>query len=163
MKKDILICLFIAIIFNSKVFGKVDGTYFSPGLQIGLNSNWKLFYSAQITCGFLRTDEDGLVPGLTIGVKKIKRENEWKKYRYYDVQVTYFEIGSPGLGFGFIQGEDLPPTLRFKLWAGWFVLGSYEFINFKNDSKHHLGLFGVAPSDAVSIINKTRGKNDYFL
>ena len=151
MKKDILICLFIAIIFNSKVFGKVYGNYFSPGLQIGLNSNWKPFYSAQITCGLFITDGP-VLPGLTIGVKKIKRENEWKKYRYYDVQVTYFEIGVPGLGFGFIQGEDLPPTLRFKLWAGLFVLGSYEFINFKNDSKYHFGLFGVAPSDAVSFI-----------
>jgi len=151
MKKDILICLFIAIIFNSKVFGKVYGNYFSPGLQIGLNSEWKPFYSAQITCGLFITDGP-VLPGLTIGVKKIKRENEWKKYRYYDVQVTYFEIGVPGLGFGFIQGEDLPPTLRFKLWAGLFVLGSYEFINFKNDSKYHFGLFGVAPSDAVSFI-----------
>ena len=148
MKKDILICLFIAIIFNSKVFGKVYGSYFSPGLQIGLNSNWKPFYSAQITCGLFITDAP-VFPGLTIGVKKIKRENEWKKYRYYDVQVTHFLAG---LGFGFIQGEDLPPTLRFKLWAGLFVLGSYEFINFKNDSKHHFGLFGVAPSDAVSFI-----------
>ena len=155
MKKDILICLFIAIIFNSKVFGKVYGSYFSPGLQIGLNSNWKPFYSAQITCGLFITDGP-VLPGLTIGVKKIKRENEWKKYRYYDVQVTYFEIGSPGLGFGFIQGEDLPPTLRFKLWAGLFVLGSYEFINFKNDSKHHFGLFGVAPLDAVSFLLNPR-------
>ena len=155
MKKDILICLFIAIIFNSKVFGKVYGNYFSPGLQIGLNSNWKPFYSAQITCGLFITDGP-VLPGLTIGVKKIKRENEWKKYRYYDVQVTYFGIGSPGLGFGFIQGEDLPPTLRFKLWAGLFVLGSYEFINFKNDSKYHFGLFGVAPSDAVSFLGNPR-------
>ena len=157
MKKDILICLFIAIIFNSKVFGKVYGNYFSPGLQIGLNSNWKLFYSAQITCGFFNTNENGLVPGLTIGVKKIKRENEWKTYMYYDIQFTHLEsMIFPGLGFGFIQGEDLPPTLRFKLWAGWFVLGSYEFINFKNDSKHHLGLFGVAPSDAVSYLLNPR-------
>ena len=74
MKKDILICLFIAIIFNSKVFGKVYGSYFSPGLQIGLNSNWKPFYSAQITCGLFITDGP-VLPGLTIGVKKIKREN----------------------------------------------------------------------------------------
>ena len=159
MKKDILICLFIAIIFNSKVFGKVYGSYFSPGLQIGLNSNWKPFYSAQITCGLFITDGP-VLPGLTIGVKKIKRENEWKKYRYYDVQVTYKSdltiAGVPGLGFGFIQGEDLPPTLRFKLWAGLFVLGSYEFINFKNDSKHHFGLFGVAPLDAVSFLLNPR-------
>ena len=95
MKKDILICLFIAIIFNSKVFGTsrnqlpfIYPYYFSPGLQIGLNSNWKPFYSAQITCGLYITDAP-VFPGLTIGVKKIKRENEWKKYRYYDVQVTY--------------------------------------------------------------------------
>ena len=160
MKKDILICLFIAIIFNSKVFGKVYGSYFSPGLQIGLNSNWKPFYSAQITCGVDIRDV-AVLPGLTIGVKKIKRENEWKKYRYYDVQVTYkindlTIAGVPGLGFGFIQGEDLPPTLRFKLWAGLFVLGSYEFINFKNDSKHHFGLFGVAPLDAVSFLLNPR-------
>ena len=159
MKKDILICLFIAIIFNSKVFGKVYGSYFSPGLQIGLNSNWKPFYSAQITCGLYITDAP-VFPGLTIGVKKIKRENEWKKYRYYDVQVTYKSdltiAGVPGLGFGLIQGEDLPPTLRFKLWTGLFVLGSYEFINFKNDSKHHFGLFGVAPLDAVSFLLNPR-------
>ena len=156
MKKDILICLFIAIIFNSKVFGKVYGNYFSPGLQIGLNSNWKPFYSAQITCGLFITDGP-VLPGLTIGVKKIKRENEWKKYRYYDIQFTNWEsMIFPGLGFGFIQGEDLPPTLRFKLWAGLFVLGSYEFINFKNDSKYHFGLFGVAPSDAVSFLGNPR-------
>ena len=40
----------------------------------------------------------------------------------------------------------MPLTPRFKLWAGWFVLGSYEFINMKNDdSKHYYDLFGVLP------------------
>tara|TARA_B100001245_G_C22521854_1_gene262952 strand:- start:18 stop:218 length:201 start_codon:yes stop_codon:yes gene_type:complete len=55
-------------------------------------------------------------------------------------------IIQPGIGFGLIQGDNMPLTPRFKLWAGWFVLGSYEFINMKNDdSKHYFGLFGVLP------------------
>ena len=55
-------------------------------------------------------------------------------------------ILQPGFGFGFIKGDNIPLTPRFKIWGGWFFLPSYEFINFKNyNRKHYFGLFGVLP------------------
>ena len=55
MKKKVLFCLFITIIFNSKVLAQ-EGFYLSPGVQIGIDSKGNLFGSAQITLGLLTED-----------------------------------------------------------------------------------------------------------
>ena len=90
--------------------------------------------------------------GLTIGNKWFRKSDKigkesWSRYSYYDLQSHSLEsIIQPGIGFGLIRGDNMPLTPSIKLWAGWLVLGSYEFINMKNDdSKHYYGLFGVLP------------------
>ena len=144
------------MIFNSKVLAE-EGWYISPGLQIGIDSKGNLHRSAQITLGLLidhgvYQEEDVNTYGLTIGYKWCRQfdksgKKSWNRYSYYDLQSHALEsIIQPGIGFGLIRGDNMPLTPRFKLWAGWFVLGSYEFINMKNDdSKHYYGLFGVLP------------------
>ena len=67
MKKEVLFCLFITIIFNSKVLAQ-EGFYLSPGVQIGIDSKGNLFRSAQITLGYL-IEEVPFTFGLTIGNK----------------------------------------------------------------------------------------------
>ena len=136
--------------YNSKVLAQ-QGWYVSPGLQIGIDSNGNLHRAAQITLGIL-IEEYPFTTGLTIGYKWFRKfdnsdEKSWKRYNYYDLQSHSLEsIILPGIGFGLIRGENMSLTPRFKLWAGWFALGSYEFINMKDDnSKHHYGLFGVLP------------------
>jgi len=150
MKKEVLFFLFITIIFNSKVLAQ-EGFYLSPGVQIGIDSKGNLFRSAQITLGYL-IEEVPFTFGLTIGNKWFRKSDKigkesWSRYSYYDLQSHALEsIIQPGIGFGLIRGDNMPLTPRFKLWAGWLVLGSYEFINMKNDdSKHYYGLFGVLP------------------
>ena len=136
--------------FNSKVLAQ-EGWYISPGVQIGIDSRGKIFRSAQVTLGLL-IEEYHFTSGLTIGEKWYRKfdksgKKNWNRYNYFDLQSHALEsIIQPGIGFGLIQGDNMPLTPRFKLWAGWFVLGSYEFINMKNDdSKHYFGLFGVLP------------------
>ena len=146
------------MIFNSKVLAE-EGWYISPGLQIGIDSKGNLHRSAQITLGLLidhgvYQEEDVNTYGLTIGYKWCRQfdksgKKSWNRYSYYDLQylLDRESIIQPGIGFGLIRGDNIPLTPRFKIWAGWFVLPSYEFINMKNDyySKHYYGLFGVLP------------------
>ena len=150
MKKIISICIFLAASSNAKVLAQ-EGWYVSPGLQVGIDSKGDLHRSAQITFGFL-IDEYPYTTGLTIGYKWFRKldksgEKSWEQYNYYDLQFHALErIIQPGIGFGLIQGENMPLAPRFKLWSGWLFLPSYEFINMKNDdSKHYLGLFGALP------------------
>ena len=150
MNKIILIFIFLALTFNSKVFPQ-EGWYISPGLQIGIDSKRNLHSSAQITFGLL-IEEYPYTTGLTVGYKWLRNldnsgNKSWSRYNYYDLQTHALEsIIQPGIGFGLIQGDNMPLTPRFKLWSGWFFLPSYEFINMKNDdSKHYFGLFGVIP------------------
>ena len=90
--------------------------------------------------------------GLTIGYKKIRKVNDSKEFewiggRYCDIQFhNMASILQPDFGFGFIKKDNSPLIPRFKIWGGWFLLPSYECINFKNGkNKHYYGLFGVVP------------------
>ena len=148
MKKNILIFFSIILSFNSKVFAD-EFFFINPGIQFGIDSNGNKFRSVQVNLGHYDGNDlpfGAFVPALTIGVKKIKIENEWKKYRYYDVQVTHLEnIILPGFGFGFIQGNDLQFRPRVKLWAGWFILANYELEYIEGNIASSKGLFGVLP------------------
>ena len=153
--KTILICILLAMTYNSEVLAQ-HGWYVSPGVQIGIDSNGDLHRAAQITLGIL-TEEYPFTTGLTIGYKWFRKfdksgEESWKRYNYYDLQSHSLEsIILPGIGFGVIKGDNIPLTPRLKLWSSliFFLpmsLPSYEFINMKNDSpKHYFGLFGVLP------------------
>ena len=149
--KTILICIFLAMTYNSKVLAQ-EGWYISPGVQIGIDLNGNLHRAAQITLGIL-IEEYPFTTGLTIGYKWFRKfdnlgEKSWERYNYYDLQTHALEsIIQPGIGFGLIRGENMSLTPRFKLWSGLvFFLPSYEFINMKNDApKHYFGLFGVLP------------------
>ena len=136
--------------FNSKIISQ-EGWYISPGVQIGIDSKRNLHRSAQITFGLL-IEEHPYTTGLTIGYKWFRKldksgKKSWSRCNYYDLQSHALEsIIQPGLGIGLIRTDNMELTPRFKLWAGWFTLGSYEFINMKNDdNKHYYGLFGVLP------------------
>ena len=148
--KTILICILLAMTYNSEVFAQ-QGWYVSPGVQIGIDSNGDLHRAAQITLGIL-TEEYPFTTGLTIGYKWFRQfdnsnEKSWKRYNYYDLQFkSSGSIILPGIGFGVIKSDNIPLTPRFKIWSGWFFLPSYEYIDLKNnDSDHHFGLFGVLP------------------
>ena len=136
--------------YNSEVLAQ-HGWYVSPGVQIGIDSNGDLHRAAQITLGIL-TEEYPFATGLTIGYKWFRKfdksgKKSWDRYNYYDLQSNTLEsIIQPGIGFGIMQGDNMPLTPRFKIWSGWFFLPSYEYIDLKNnDSDHHFGLFGVLP------------------
>ena len=148
--KTILICIFLAMTYNSKVLAQ-DGWYISPGVQIGIDSKGNLHRAVQMTLGIL-IEEHPFTTGLTLGYKWFRKldksgEEIWERYNYYDLQSHTLEsIIQPGIGFGLIRGDNMPLTPRFKIWSGWFFLPSYEYINLKNnDSDHHFGLFGVLP------------------
>lgn len=156
MKHKILFYIFMIILFQSKPFFQ-SGYYLSPGIQIGIDSDKNLFTSTQLTLGFLVPEAMNPIDmihtaGLTIGYKKIRKLNksknyDWNSFKYYDIQFHNMEsILQPGFGFGFIKSDNIPLTPRFKIWGGWFLLPSYEFINFKKfHSKHHYSLFSVLP------------------
>ncbi len=143
MKQISLFYFFILCLFTSRIFAESKFLYISPGIQIGINSNWEPFCSSQITFGYYNPNNLEYIPGLTIGVRFKRIENGWVNYNYYDAQVSYYFAG---FGFGMINGDDLLPTVRLKLWAGTSVSGSYDFNYIKNKSKHHFGIWGFFPS-----------------
>ena len=150
VKKIFLICIFLAVTHKSKVLAQ-DGWYISPGVQIGIDSKGNLHRAIQMTLGIL-IEEHPFTTGLTFGYKWFRKldksgEESWERYNYYDLQSHSSEsIILPGIGFGFVKGDNIPLTPRFKIWSGWFFLPSYEYIDLKNkDSDHHFGLFGVLP------------------
>ena len=151
MNKSIFISLLV--IFFSKSF--CQNLYVSPGLQVGVNSEFKFFFSGQLTLGMFNPHASTLNPGITLGYKKMKRDDIWKSYHYYDLQLHNMgNIIQPGFGVGLIKQKNLPHIFRFKIWAGWFILGSYEYINFPEYGKNHFGIFGVLP--LITDIGKKR-------
>ena len=108
MKKIFLICIFLAVSHKSKVLAQ-EKWYISPGVQIGIDSKGNLHRSAQVTLGFLI---EPFTTGLTIGYKWFRKfdksgKKSWNRYNYYDLQSHTLEsIIQPGIGFGFIQGDN---------------------------------------------------------
>ena len=95
---------------------------------------------------------------MTIGSKWIWKSDKAgekiaNRHNYYDLQCHPLESIiletpiQPGIGFGLMNGDNIPLTLRFKFWSGLILfLPSNEFINLKNNSsKHFFGLFAVLP------------------
>ena len=139
-----IIFVYLLVNFYSESF--CQNLYVSPGLQVGVNSEFKFFLSGQFTLGIFNPHASTLNPGITLGYKKIKRDDTWKSYHYYDLQLHNMgNIIQPGFGVGLIKQKKLPYIFRFKIWAGWFILGSYEYINFPEYGKNHFGIFGFMP------------------
>ena len=119
--------------------------YFSPGIQLGINTNMEFFASLQITIGLVNTnfinEEFSPIPGLTIGKRFYYTKNkQWDSYNYMDGQIG---TGLLGVGYGFITDGNKRYN-KFKLFGGLWGLLSYDYINWDN-SKHHFGIFGVLP------------------
>ena len=105
MNKSIFISLLV--IFFSKSF--CQNLYVSPGLQVGVNSEFKFFFSGQLTLGMFNPHASTLNPGITLGYKKMKRDDIWKSYHYYDLQLHNMgNIIQPGFGVELIKQKNYP-------------------------------------------------------
>ena len=136
MKKLLTILL---LIVGHTELSAGDGYYISPGYQIGVNSSKELFLSYQVTFGM---NEDYGFPGITIGKRHYKTDvKKWESYNYIDAQIAYIAIGA---GMGIIYNKSNIFN-KYKLFAGYFGLGTYDYINFKEKSKMHFGGFVVLP------------------
>ena len=137
MKKLLLIALLIVGCAESLIG---QDFYISPGIQIGINSSKEGFYSYQITSGFI---DEIPFPAITIGRRHYKRESkeELISYNYLDAQFSFVTAGG-GVGIIFNRNERL---FKYKMFAGYGALASYDYINFKDKPKHHFGVFGVLP------------------
>ncbi len=115
--------------------------YISPGLQLGVNSNFDIFISSQLTLGVYFIN--GPVIGATLGKRKFytNEYKKWNSFIYND-----YQIGSPGLGFGIgrvYYKKDV--FLKYKAYIGFIALLTYDFIDFKKNHYHNMGIFGVLP------------------
>ena len=129
---------FLFILGYTKLLG-TDGYYISPGIQIGINSSKEYFFSYQTTFGL---NEDYGFPGITVGRRHYKTElNKWNSYNYIDAQIAFVTIGT-GVGMIFDNSNIF---YKYKLFAGYFGLVTYDYINFKNKPKMHFGGFVVFP------------------
>ena len=121
--------------------------YISPGIQIGINSNKKLFFSYQVTIGYMPWGGGGVDSnpssfGTTVGKRFIIGKNLWYKYSYVDVQ---FWQALYGIGFGKIWDSNGKTSKKIKFGVGGLLLASYDYIpNFKK-GRHNYGIFGVIP------------------
>ena len=103
-------------------------SYFSPGIQLGVNLDGTFFISIQTTIG------------LTVGKRIYYNDKKWQIYNYLDSQISF---GLIGLGIGLINSND-KYYYKYKSWVGFWGLISYDYINW-NNNKHHLGIYGVLP------------------
>lgn len=119
--------------------------YFSPGLQIGYSKN-QSFISYQITIGNIEPPVPAF-PGITLGQRRYFGKNiplNMKKFNYWDVQLNFFVLG---FGYGRMWNKNYGNFAKYKLFGGFFLLGSYDYVNFNNEmnNNNHFGLFGVYP------------------
>ena len=137
MKKIILLLIFMTTLSFSQY-------YFSPGLQIGYSKN-QSFISYQITIGNIEPPVPAF-PGITLGQRKYFGKNiplNMKKFNYWDVQLNFFVLG---FGYGRMWNKNYGNFAKYKLFGGFFLLGSYDYVNFNNEmNNNHFGLFGVYP------------------
>ena len=145
MKKIILLLIFMTTLSFSQY-------YFSPGLQIGYSKN-QSFISYQITIenveplGFTGIRLGPAFPGITLGQRRYFGKNiplNMKKFNYWDVQLNFFVLG---FGYGRMWNKNYGNFAKYKLFGGFFLLGSYDYVNFNNEmnNNNHFGLFGVYP------------------
>ena len=80
--------------------------YLSPGIQIGLNFNGKLFVSIQTTIGLFKGDFVNYIDmypiGMTIGKRFYYDKKKWHIYNFLDTQVSF---GVVGIGIGKIYNS----------------------------------------------------------
>ena len=119
--------------------------YLSPGIQVGVNSDWKIFLSFQTTIGIFKGDilnDWEIFPlGLTFGKRfYYNNDKKWNSYNYLDTQLSF---GLFGIGFGMI-GNQANKYQKYKLWTGAWGLLSYDYINWP-DRRHNFGSFAVLP------------------
>ena len=138
MKKIILLLIFMTTLSFSQY-------YFSPGLQIGYSKN-QSFISYQITIGNIEPPVPAF-PGITLGQRRYFGKNiplNMKKFNYWDVQLNFFVLG---FGYGRMWNKNYGNFAKYKLFGGFFLLGSYDYVNFNNEmnNNNHFGLFGVYP------------------
>ena len=135
MKKIILLLIFMTTLSFSQY-------YFSPGLQIGYSKN-QSFISYQITIGNIEPPVPAF-PGITLGQRRYFGKNiplNMKKFNYWDVQLNFFVLG---FGYGRMWNKNYGNFAKYKLFGGFFLLGSYDYVNFNNEmNNNHFGLFGV--------------------
>ena len=118
--------------------------YISPGIQIGYSNDHGWFFSTQVSAGIVY---DGFVPAVTIG----KRRYRNRTMRYADVQL-YIPFGGFGMGKIWVKSGDKPEQsntmtgLRFKLYAGWWLFGTYDANKLSGHPiEHHLGMYLAFP------------------
>ena len=144
MKKLILFALLI--VGHSKLLG-ADGYYLSPGIQIGINSSKGYFLSYQATFGL---NKDYGFPGITLGRRHYKTEvKKWETYNYIDAQIAFWYFGT-GVGMIFDNSNIF---YKYKLFAGagTLLLGTCDYINFKNKPNMHYGGFVVLPIPIIRL------------
>jgi len=137
MKKYLILLMTFTFLFSEDVILP----YISPGLQVGLNDNFDIFISSQLTLGVIFIN--GPVIGATLGKRKFytTQDKKWNSFIYND-----YQIGSPGLGFGIgriYYKKDV--FLKYKGYIGFIALLTYDYIDFKKYNEHNVGIFGVFP------------------
>ena len=153
MKK--LLFILLLIICSTDIRSQGLPFYFSPGVQIGIDSGRNAYFSYQFTLGMNvpigrgdMTIDAFILPGITFGKRhyKYKKEKKYESFTYLDGQLTILPFG---LGFGKIWKSDGESFSKSKLWVlnplVPITIISYDYISFADKPKHHYGLFGVLP------------------
>ena len=134
--------------------------YYSPGIQLGLTSNRKLFYSTQLTIGASISDLIGseptflmewVYPGITVGARLYTNSKIKRLFIYHDLQVAMFGIA--GYGLGYLHGKNGERYKKKKIWIGIpFIPFSFEIVDFLENGQSPsgdrlitgYGIFGLA-------------------
>ena len=143
-----LIILLLIVGHRQLLGSDLNGYYISPGIQIGVNSPQEFFLSYQATFGLIT--EYGC-PGITLGRRHYKNREitKWETYNYIDAQIAFWYFGT-GVGMIFDNSNIF---YKYKLFAGagTLLLGTCDYINFKNKPNMHYGGFVVLPIPIIRL------------
>ena len=135
-----------------------NSLYFSPGISIGVNSDWQLIAGAKISLGINTNSELTQIAfyNITLGFNGIisskSFSNKMEKFNYIQFQAgRTLIIDDPlifgaGIGFIFNSGSELNYSPMLSLFSGFILFPELDLLFLRNDSmESYLKIRGVAP------------------
>ena len=154
----LLLITFLALATSNICLRAENSPYFSPGVSIGVNSNWKLIAGAKISLG-INTDS-GLTQiafyNITLGFNAIispkSISDKIKEFNYIQIQAgkSYINedptIFGAGIGFIFNTDRQLNYSPMISLFLGFILFPELDLLLLRNDSvQPYFKIRAVAP------------------
>ncbi len=155
--KFLLLPLLVLTLYRSSLHAE-NSLYVSPGLSIGMNSDWKLIGGAKISLG-INTDSDlteiafyNITFGFNALISPKSTSDKLKEFNYIQIQAgkSYINddptIFGAGIGFIFNTDNQLNYSPILSLFSGFILFPELDLLFLRNNSvQTYFKIRAVAP------------------